>query len=59
MHTANATVLTALSKKSGVEFDKVQALNNTIQQMATADEVSDFELLSLNEQIHHFYKKRK
>ncbi len=57
MNNANTDTLTALSKKSGVAFDKVQALNNALQQTATAEEVSDFELLSLNEQIQYFYKK--
>lgn len=58
IHTANTDFITALSKKSGVAFDHVQSLYYAIQQISTADEVSDFELLSLNEQIQQFYKKR-
>ena len=58
IHTVNADLITVLSKKSGVEHDKVQSLYYAIQQIGTAESVSDFELLSLNEQIQLFYKKR-
>lgn len=50
--------LTSLSKKSGIELNNVQSLYSTMQQINTAENVNDFELLSLNEQIQNFYKKR-
>jgi len=56
MHSATADTLIALSKKSGVEIGKVQALYTIMQQIPLAYEVTDFELLSLNEQIQYFYK---
>jgi hypothetical protein len=58
IHSTNTEFITTLSKKSGVEFDKVQSLYYAIQQISKAIDVSDYELLSLNEQIQHFYKKR-
>lgn len=57
MHGAKDFVQ-SLSKKSGVPFEAVQALYNTIEQVQLAEVVSDFELLSLNEQIQNFYKNR-
>lgn len=50
--------ISTLSKKSGVPFETVQSLYNAIQQVQLSEELSDFELLSLNEQIQEFYKKR-
>ncbi len=58
LHAPNKDFITALSKKSGVEHEHVQSLYNSIQQVGLAQDVSDFELLSLNEQIQMFYKKR-
>ncbi len=58
LHAPHKDFATALSKKSGVEAEHVQSLYNTIQQVGLAQDVSDFELLSLNEQIQLFYKKR-
>ncbi len=58
LHSTNKDFTAALSKKSGVEAEHVQALYNTIEQVALAQEVSDFELLTLNEQIQQFYKQR-
>lgn len=58
LHGANTDFITALSKKSGVPVEHVQSLYHTIEQIGLAHEVSDFELLALNEQIQLFYKKR-
>ena len=58
LHGANTDFITALSKKSGVPAEHVQSLYHTIEQIGLAHEVSDFELLALNEQIQLFYKKR-
>ncbi|HRE63966.1 MAG TPA: hypothetical protein PKU77_09265 [Ferruginibacter sp.] len=55
---ANKEMVTALSKKSGIAPEKVQALYNTIEQIQLTLDVSDFELLTLNEQIQYFYKNR-
>lgn len=58
MHGSAKLFTQSLSKKSGVSFESVQALYNTIEQVQLAEQVSDFELLSLNEQIQQFYKNR-
>lgn len=57
-HAGNNDFLTSLSKKSGVPLESVRALYNAMEQIGSSDEVSDFELLSLSEQIQLFYKKR-
>lgn len=57
-HGSGKDFVQSLSKKSGVSFESVQALYNTIEQVQLAAEVSDFELLTLNEQIQQFYKNR-
>ncbi len=54
----NQQFITTLSKKSGVPADAVESLYNAIQQVQLSGDLSDFELLSLNEQIQEFYKKR-
>ena len=46
----------ALSRKSGVSLIQAESLFNAIHQVSEQSEVSDFELLSLNEQIQQFYK---
>lgn len=56
MHSANDAMLVILSKKAGVDLQKVQALFSLMQQIPVAYEVTDTELLSLNEQIQYFYK---
>lgn len=58
VHAGSKDFALLLSKKSGVSFEAVQALYNTIEQVQLAAQVSDFELLSLNEQIQNFYKNR-
>ena len=58
LHAPNKDFITVLSKKSGVGAEQVQSLYSNIQQVGLAQDVSDFELLSLNEQIQQFYKAR-
>lgn len=56
MHPVTNDLLVSLSKKSGVELPQVVALYELVQQIPQAYEVTDSELLSLNEQIQNFYK---
>jgi hypothetical protein len=56
-HAGNSDFIHSLSKKSAVPLESVQALYNAIEKINAAAEVSDFELLSLSEQIQLFYKK--
>ncbi|MBC7936657.1 MAG: hypothetical protein H7Y86_15005 [Rhizobacter sp.] len=58
IHGSGKDFVQALSKKSGVSFESLQALYNTMEQVQLSEEVSDFELLTLNEQIQNFYKNR-
>ncbi len=48
-----------LSSKSGIELPKIKDLYFSINAALHTSEVSDEELLKLNEQIQHFYKFRK
>ncbi len=54
----NQGFITSLSKKSGVPSETVESLYNTIREAQLSEDLSDFELLSLNQQIQEFYKKR-
>jgi hypothetical protein len=53
----NSDFITTLSRKSGVEHDKVEALYRAIQHVNNNATVDDYQLLSLNQQIQQFYKK--
>ncbi len=55
----NEDFITTLSRKSGVEKDKVESLYRTISHAHNTDAVDDYQLLSLNDQIQRFYKKIK
>ena len=48
-----------LSRKSGVSLDKTISLYRAIHHAGKAVSLDDYQLLSLNEQIQQFYKKRK
>ncbi len=48
-----------LSRKSGVSLEKTTALYHTIDHANQSSVLDDYQLLSLNEQIQQFYKKRK
>ena len=50
--------VTMLSRKSGVEKNKVDTLYRTIAATQGSDEVNDYQLLSLHEQIQGFYKTK-
>lgn len=49
----------SLSRKSGVSLEKTTSLFYAIEQANDKTNITDFELLSLNEHIQQFYKKRK
>ncbi len=49
----------SLSRKSGVPFEHTLSLYRAIEQASGSTVVDDYQLLSLNEQIQQFYKKRK
>jgi hypothetical protein len=55
----NDDFITSLSRKSGVERQKVESLYRAIDHVHNNVIVDDYQLLSLNEQIQHFYKKHK
>ena len=50
--------IVVLSRKSGVEKDKVDTLYRSIVATQGTDIVNDYQLLSLHEQIQHFYKNK-
>lgn len=56
--TTNNDFIAALSRKSGVPLDKTESLYNAIQHANNTDEIDDYQLLSLNEQIQQFHKNR-
>ena len=49
----------ALSRKSGVSLEKTTSLYHAINDTNRSEQVDDFQLLSLNDQIQQFYKARK
>ena len=55
----NDDFVEVLSRKSGVEKDKVDTLYRSIVATQNSDVVSDYQLLSLQEQIQQFYKNRE
>ena len=58
-NTGNKDFITTLSRKSGVSEEKTTALFNAISHANETVKIDDYQLLSLNEQIQQFYKKRK
>ena len=54
----NDDFITSLSKKSGVDRSKVESLYRAIHHVQNNPSVDDYQLLSLNEQILNFYKKK-
>ncbi|MEO6540680.1 MAG: hypothetical protein ABIN74_06815 [Ferruginibacter sp.] len=54
----NADFIAVLGRKSGVDKDKVDTLYRSIVATQNSDLVNDYQLLSLHEQIQHFYKSR-
>ena len=55
----NDDFIGVLSRKSGVENDKVDTLYRTIVATQGSNLVNDYQLLSLHEQIQNFYKKNR
>ena len=54
----NDEFMTVLSRKSGVQKEKVDTLYRTILATQSSDVVNDYQLLSLQEQIQRFYKNK-
>ena len=54
----NADFITVLSRKSGVDKDKVDTLYRTMVATHSSTVVNDYQLLSLHEQIQLFYKNK-
>jgi hypothetical protein len=54
----NEEFITTLSRKSGVQRERVETLYRNIAGTQDSYEVSDYQLLSLQEQIQKFYKTR-
>ena len=54
----NEDFVIMLSRKSGVEKDKVETLYRTVVDTHKSSVVSDYQLLSLHEQIQRFYKSK-
>ena len=52
----NDDFIVMLSRKSGVDRDKVDTIYRTITAAQRSNEVNDYQLLSLQEQIQQFYK---
>jgi hypothetical protein len=57
-NSVNEDFITALSRKSGVQRDKVETLYRNIAGIHSSGDVNDYQLLSLQEQIQNFYKNR-
>ncbi|MDB5201375.1 MAG: hypothetical protein JWQ27_784 [Ferruginibacter sp.] len=53
-----ADFIQSLSRKAAVPVDKVETLYRTMASLAAMEEISDYQLLNLNEQIQYFYKTR-
>ncbi len=54
----NEDFINTLSRKSGVNKDKVETLYRSIGSVHGSMDVNDYQLLSLQEQIQNFYKNR-
>ncbi len=54
----NADFITVLSRKSGVDKEKVETLYSAIAATQSSAVVNDYQLLSLHEQIQVFYKNK-
>lgn len=58
-NTGSKDFITALSRKSGVSEEKTTSLFHAIDHANQNNTIDDYQLLSLNQQIQEFYKKRK
>lgn len=59
VNTGSDDFINTLSRKSGVSLEKTTSLYHTINDTAKAEQVNDYQLLSLNDQIQQFFKTRK
>lgn len=57
-NVVNDDFIISLSRKSGVPKDKVESLYRSIADVQASEQVDDYRLLSLNEQIQHFHKNK-
>jgi len=55
----NDDLVSVLSRKSGVEKEKVDTLYRSIAATQNSDVVNDYQLLSLQQQIQAFYKSKR
>ena len=55
----NKDFIVALSRKSGISEEKTTSLFRAIEHANQASTIDDYQLLSLNEQIQQFYKKKQ
>ncbi|MBK7883196.1 MAG: hypothetical protein IPJ81_04895 [Chitinophagaceae bacterium] len=55
----NEEFIATLSRKSGVDKNKIESLYRSIHRVQVSIQVEDFELLSLNEKIQYFFKNSK
>lgn len=55
----NDDFIDVLSRKSGVQKDKVDSLYRSITDAQASAVINDYQLLSLNEQIQNFHKTKK
>jgi hypothetical protein len=56
--TVNQEFIETLSRKSGTDIAVTQKLFDTISQVQSQEQLTDVELLLLNEQVENFYKNR-
>ena len=56
--TVNQEFAETLSRKSGIDITTTQQLFDTIHQVQSQEQLTDVELLLLNEQVQNFYKNK-
>ena len=56
-NAVNTEFMSTLSRKSGVPFENVETLYRSVNHAHQSPEITDYQLLALNEQIQGFYKK--
>jgi hypothetical protein len=56
--TVNHQFVETLSRKTGTDITVTQQLFDTINQLQSQEQLTDIELLLLNEQVQNFYKNK-
>ncbi len=56
--TVNHQFVETLSRKTGTDITVTQQLFDTINQLQSQEQLTDVELLLLNEQVQNFYKNK-